>query len=208
MKKVLLVLAVLVSYVSYGQDEIVRSLKDFEKAGEGLYISRVIELPNKSQKELQTAFKNWAATSFVNLREVMVSETEDQIVLNYITETPNYLKMLGMKTPFNYSWYVRLVAQFKAGKVRIQFYDEGNVYRPLEHSGMGGTNQLSSTPARSTFIKMLIYMPKPESPKDLHKPSGVWYDISCEWQSNIDNMAASCEKGLKSNIVAIAKDDF
>jgi hypothetical protein len=209
MKKILLVLTLtLGTLVSNSQDEVIRNLKDFEKAGEGLYISKVIEIPNKTQKELQTQFKNWASTSFVNLREVMVSETDNQIVLNYITKTPNYLKMLGMKTPFNYDWYVRLVAQFKDGKVRIQFYDDGNVYRPIERGGAGGTNQFSATPARSTFIKSLIYIPKPESVKDLHKPSGIWYDISCDWEQNIDNMMLSFEKGMLDNTLTIKKDDF
>ena len=135
MKKVLLGLTlVLGTLVSNGQDEVIRNLKDFEKAGEGLYISKVIEIPNKTQKELQTQFKNWASTSFVNLREVMVSETDNQIVLNYITKTPNYLKTLGMKMPIDYSWYIRLVAQFKDGKVRVQFYDDGNAFKPGEYS--------------------------------------------------------------------------
>jgi hypothetical protein len=209
MKKVLLGLVlVLGTLVSIAQDEVIRNLKDFEKAGEGLYISKVIEIPNKTQKELQTQFKNWASTSFVNLREVMVSETDNQIVLNYITKTPNYLKVLGMKTPFNYDWYVRLVAQFKDGKVRIQFYDDGNVYRPIERTGAGGTNQFSATPARSTFIKAVINMPKPESPKDLHKPSGIWYDMACDWQYSVDNMMLSFEKGMLDNTLTIKKDDF
>ena len=209
MKKILLVLTLtLGTLVSNSQDEVIRNLKDFEKAGEGLYISKVIEIPNKTQKELQTQFKNWASTSFVNLREVMVSETDNQIVLNYITKTPNYLKILGLNTPFNYDWYVWLVAQFKDGKVRIQFYDDGNVYRPIERGGAGGTNQFSATPARSTFIKSLIYIPKPESVKDLHKPSGIWYDISCDWEQNIDNMMLSFEKGMLDNTLTIKKDDF
>jgi hypothetical protein len=206
MKKVLLVLTLtLGTLVSNSQDEVIRNLKDFEKAAEGLYISKVIEIPNKTQKELQTQFKNWASTSFVNLREVMVSETENQIVLNYITKTPNYLKTLGMKIPMDYSWYIRLVAQFKDGKVRVQFYDDGNAFKPGEYSKYGN---VPATPARSTFIKALIYMPKPESVKDLHKPAGVWYDMACDWQYSVDNMMLSFEKGMLDNTLTIKKDDF
>ena len=206
MKKILLVLTLtLGTLVSNGQDEVIRNLKDFEKAGEGLYISKVIEIPNKTQKELQTQFKNWASTSFVNLREVMVSETDNQIVLNYITKTPNYLKTLGMKIPMDYSWYIRLVAQFKDGKVCVQFYDDGNAFKPGEYSKYGN---VPATPARSMFIKSIIYTPKPENSKDLHRASGIWYDMACDWENNIDNMMVSFEKGMLDNTLTIKKDDF
>jgi hypothetical protein len=63
-------------------------------------------------------FKNWGGTNFVNLKEVIVSETEDQIVLNYITNDL-YVKSLG--TIVTAEWYVRLVAEFKEGKMRVSF---------------------------------------------------------------------------------------
>jgi hypothetical protein len=206
MKKVSMVLLfALVTIVSFGQDEeVIRDVKKFEDATTGLYVSKVIEVPSKSQKELQTQFKNWASTSFVNLREVMVSETDNQIVLNYITKTPNYVKTLGMKVPMDYDWYVRLVAQFKDGKIRVQFYDDGNVFKPGEYSRYGN---VPATPARSMFIKAFSNHPKPENPKELHRASGLWYDMTCDWEEKIDNMVLSCEKGMKDNSL-IVKSDF
>ena len=193
----------LVSLVSFGQEEeIVPDLKPYEDAKNFLFISKVIEVPNKSQKELLTQFKNWASTSFVNLREVIVSETDNQIVLNYITKTNSYFKYLGMKSPVIYSWYVRLVAQFKDGKMRIQFYDDGNVFRPGEYSKYTGTSP--STPARSMYISAVTV--KPESFKEMHK-NKYFYDLHYNWQQNVLNMAVSCEKGMKDESL-IVKNDF
>ena len=196
---------VLVSFVSYGQDEeIVPDLKPYEDATSKLFISKVIEVPNKTQKELATQFKNWASTSFVNLREVIVSETDNQIVLNYITRTNSYFKTLGMKNPVEYSWYVRLVAQFKDGKIRVQFYDDGNVFRPGEYLTYARTTT-PSTPARSMFISAVTI--KPESYKEMHRTK-YFYDLHYQWQQNISNTALSCEKGMKDVSLIAKKDDF
>ena len=193
----------LVAMISFGQEEIIRDLKKFEDVTNGLYVSKTIEIPNKTTKDIQTQFKNWASTSFVNLKEVMVSETDNQIVLNYITKTSNYIKTMGIKSYMSYSWYIRLVAQFKDGKIRVQFYDDGNAFKPGEYSRYGS---LPSTPARSIYIRSFNSTPKPEDPKDLHK-SGFWYDVACDWQYNVDNMVLSFEKGIKEN-TSVIKDDF
>jgi hypothetical protein len=206
MKKLLVFAMVLVSVVSYGQEEeVVPDLKPYEDAKNMLFISKVIEIPGKTQKELQTQFKNWASTSFVNLREVMVSETENQIVLNYITKTHTYFKVLGMKNPYSMSWYVRLVAQFKDGKLRVQFYDDGNVYRPVEYSKYGSANSVSATPARSMYISAVTI--KPESFKELHRTK-FYYDLHYQWQLNVSSTSLSCEKGMLDNTLVAKKDDF
>jgi hypothetical protein len=206
MKKVLMVsLFALVTIVSFGQEEeVVPDLIPYEDAASKLFISKVIEVPNKTQKELATQFKNWASTSFVNLREIIVSETDNQIVLNYITRTNSYFKTLGMKNPVEYSWYVRLVAQFKDGKIRVQFYDDGNVFRPGEYLTYARTTT-PSTPARSMFISAVTI--KPESYKELHRTK-YFYDLHYQWQQNISNMTSSCEKGMKDINLIAKKDDF
>jgi hypothetical protein len=204
MKKLLVLSMVLASFVSYGQEEeIVPDLKPYEDATSKLFVSKVIQMNGKTQKELSTQFKNWASTSFVNLREVMVSETDNQIVLNYITKTPTYMKMLGIKTPLVYSWYVRLVAQFKDGKVKISFFDDGNVFIPAEVTRYATT---PSTPARSMFISAVTT--KPESVKKMHN-SNFMYDCHYKWQNNITSTLIDCENGIKNNsLVAKLNDDF
>jgi|LauGreDrversion4_2_1035121.scaffolds.fasta_scaffold21242_8 hypothetical protein len=77
-----------------------------------------------NQAELKKRVKNWASLNFVNLKEVLVSETDDQIVLNYITSA-YYVKSLGIK--YTYDWYIRLMIQFKDGKIKCTYFDDGNV---------------------------------------------------------------------------------
>ncbi len=199
-----------ISFAGKSQDnDTIPELLPYEDATSGLFVSKVVEVKDKSQKELVTQFKNWAATRFVNLREVMVSETENQIVLNYITKTNSYMKSLGMKLPMNYSWYVRMVVQFKDGKARAQFYDDGNSFIAGEYSKYGS---VPSVPARSMYVH--TYTKKPENVKDLHRnsmsagTSGILYDTHCEWQRNIMNMVSSFEKGMLDASMVGKKDDF
>jgi hypothetical protein len=87
--------------------------------------SGVLEFEGLTKEQLKTKVKNWGATKFVNLKEVLVSETDDQIVLNYIDES-YFVKSLGISTYLK--WYIRLVVQFKDGKVRCQYFDDGNAF--------------------------------------------------------------------------------
>jgi hypothetical protein len=96
-----------------------------------------------SQLELKNRIKNWASLKFVNLKEVLVGETDDQIVLNYITST-YYVKSLGIK--YTYDWYIRLMIQFKDGKIRCTYYDDGNV-------SMLASQYTPALAARSYYIK-------------------------------------------------------
>ena len=48
-------------------------------------------------------------------------------VLNYIDKS-FFIKYMG-KIP--YSWYVRLVIQFKDGKIKCSYYDDGNELVPI-----------------------------------------------------------------------------
>lgn len=212
MKKVLLslVLFVSTSLVCKSQEtDTIPELLPYEDVSSGLFVSKIVEVKDKSQKDLITQFKNWASTRFVNLKEVMVSETENQIVLNYITKTNSYMKSLGMKLPMNYSWYVRMVVQFKDGKVRAQFYDDGNSFIAGEYSKYGS---VPAVPARTMYVH--TYTKKPENVKDLHRntmsagTSGILYDTHCEWQRNIMNMVSSFEKGMLDATIVGKKDDF
>jgi hypothetical protein len=202
MKKLLLGLVLVFrALVSNAQtQEVVPDLKPYEDISSRLFISKVVEMPGKTQKEISTQFKNWASTSFVNLKEVMVSETENQIVLNYITNTNTYFKLFGVKNIYTMDWYVRLVAQFKDGKIRIQFYDDGNVYKPSQYSGY------PSSPSRSMYVSVVTN--KPESFKDMHKSVNIMYNLHYQWQLNVSSMSLSCEKGMLNNTLSIKKDDF
>ena len=91
--------------------------------------SGILEFEGLTKEQLKTKVKNWGGTKFVSLKEVLVSETEDQIVLNYIDKNM-FMKTMGMK--MDYSWYIRLVIEFKDGKIRCQYFDDGNTYQPSD----------------------------------------------------------------------------
>jgi hypothetical protein len=87
--------------------------------------SQVMEYQGIKQDELVRRVKNWGAKNFVNLKEVIVGETADQIVFTYVDKPGLVAKALGMVA--DYPWYIRLVIEFQDGKVRAQFFDDGNV---------------------------------------------------------------------------------
>ena len=114
----------------------------YQNKEEFVILNKILEFPGKTKTDIRNGFKNWASTNFVNLKEIMVSETEDQIVLNYITKQM-YVKALGSISPL--SWYVRVVTEFKDGKMRVKFIDDGNSF-------WVGDRYAPSTPARTIFL--------------------------------------------------------
>jgi hypothetical protein len=128
-----LVLSLLTFSFLYAQDNVENPLfvdgklyldSIYSNKDEMIIFSGIHIFDGLSQAELKTRVKNWASLSFVNLKEVLVSETDDQIVLNYISSA-FYAKSLGAKATVN--WYLRLLIQFKDGKIRCTYYDDGNV---------------------------------------------------------------------------------
>jgi hypothetical protein len=129
MKQILVVaIALIASLSSMAQDLRPLPIDSFYQKKEDLLIySKVIDFNGKSKTEIINGFKNWGSTNFVNLKEITVSESEDQIVLNYITKQM-YVKFLGSTSTCE--WYVRLIAEFKEGKMRVSFIDDGNTFWP------------------------------------------------------------------------------
>ena len=105
----------------------------YQNKDELIIHSGVLEFEGLTKEQLKTKVKNWGATKFVSLKEILVSETDDQIVLNYIDKNM-YMKTMGIK--IDYDWYIRLVIQFKDGKVRCQYFDDGNVYVPSSNGSV------------------------------------------------------------------------
>lgn len=85
--------------------------------------SVVEEADSTSKEELAIKVKNWAGTHFVNMREVLVSETPEQMVFNYVS---NDFFVKAMATSYPQGWYIRMVVQLKDNKLKISFFDDGN----------------------------------------------------------------------------------
>ncbi len=94
----------------------------FQNFNEKLVHSEVVLIDSVSQAELIRRAKNWGGTAFVNFNEVLVAETDNQLVFNYITSNSG-----GMITSKE---YIRLVVQFKDGRIKASFFDDGNVFTP------------------------------------------------------------------------------
>lgn len=135
MKKILILLPfLLITIISNSQSSLLVNDKLnidslYSNKDELIIHSGILEFEGLTKEQLKTKVKNWGGTKFVSLKEVLVSETDDQIVLNYIDKSM-FMKTMGMK--MDYSWYIRLVIQLKDGKIRCQYIDDGNTYQPSD----------------------------------------------------------------------------
>lgn len=184
--------------LTQGQDSDIPELKTWEDINSKLYVSKVMEFEGKSQKELSVLFKNWASISFVNLKEVLVGETESQIVIRYILNTSANYKIMGMKGTSGFDWYVRLIAQFKDSKVKVSFFDEGNV--PTPSTSINGII-VPGSPSGSYYVCQQV-----NKPKDLNKVNSSFYQYHLMWQNKVDDMVLAIETQLKNPYKL--KDDF
>ena len=119
-----------------------------------LVSQKVLEFDSISANELLIRFENWAGQNFRNYEKVRTSKTDSQITLNYITSSFNS----------TLDFHVILIAEFKNNKIRVQIFDDGNVYKPGYYSG---NTYISGIQGRLLHINhyftdgMIIYKPKP-----------------------------------------------
>lgn len=88
-----------------------------------LIYTEVIQCDSLSKDQLINKTKNWAGISFNNLKQVITTESDDQLVIRYIDKS-FYVKGIGK---ILMPWNLRLVLQFKDNKVKCSFYDGTNV---------------------------------------------------------------------------------
>lgn len=195
--KQLIITAVImcIGLVSFPQTDTVPSITPFEDASIGLFKSKVIEVPNKSQKDLIVSFKNWASMAFVNLKEVLVSETENQLVLVYIVKTTTTVYIGKPKKnnlyTFDNSWYVRMITQFKDNKLKVSLYDDGST--PNHELGLG---------ARAAYVRdydKYLTGPKPKTFDELRQAEiGGTYQIRLFWENKVIGMIQQIETHFKT----------
>ena len=169
-------------------------------------------------QDLITIFKNWGSTAFVNIKEVMVSETDNQVVLVYITKTPmSYRSILGLSS-IEISSYVRMTAEFKEGKCRLSLYDDGNVATLPSYYG---SVTIPGSPSRSSYmsdvLKNLILKEyewdykKPTNDKDYTKLKYANYPFVLNYQKGLEATLNEAVNGLKNPTSTSGnkrKDDF
>jgi hypothetical protein len=219
MKKIQILLMMLflsnITFFVLAQKSVVEGVKEYKDIKEKMYISSVIEVEGKTKKDLMNAFKNWGGVTFNNFREVIVSETDDQIVLVYTTSVPRITKVLLTTNTNLLKQYVRMIVEFKDGKVRLSFYDDGNVFIP---SSYAGNIPIPGAAARSYYMSdiynnLIKYenewdYKKPESEKDYLKLKNSNYKFIMAYQADIEKTLSSAIEGIKNSNNIKRKDDF
>jgi hypothetical protein len=144
-------------------------------------VKYIFTVDSANTAELKNRFKNWGAVAFVDFSKVLISETENQIVIVYVTE-----QIIG-------KWYVRIVASFKDNKVKIEAFDDGNVYiAPTYISGYPSGGLAS----RSTYVS--VYFDKyGGSIPYKKKMDQARYKGVVDWHNGIILMVQGIENALQ-----------
>ena len=120
----------------------------YEDVSKGLVETFIIEVKEKTQKQLVKDFKNWYSNYFVSLKTTLQSETEDQLVFNYIHTS--YYKQGLLQINSSNDHHLRLVVQFKDYKIRVQFIDD------LDFLNFGDKNLVVNS-SNKYYIKGIKY---------------------------------------------------
>lgn len=156
-----------------------------------LLFSKVIQMDSLSQSEIRERVKNWAGRSFVNMEEVLVSETESQLVFNYIE---NYsTKLASMQE------YTRMIVQIKDNRLKVSFYDDGNVF-------ISGSGSAPSVPSRTQFIK--DYFRKDTIIENKGLMGKLMFQSVDSYQRGVNSTIKSFESGIKEVIAKKEDSDF
>jgi hypothetical protein len=170
MKQILTFLIILISNIFYSQN--ISENRTFENLDKNLYKTIIIEVDSTNRTDLQNSFKKITAKLFVNLDKIIVNETDNQIVINFISTTKS--------TPTT-SWNVRMISEFKDSRIRLRIFDRGNVYIP--------SGQYTPTWNESSFF---VTNNKRAVKKKRERTLNEWMNI-------IDNLIIEIENGLKNS---------
>lgn len=158
MGKLIILIAIgicpLICYSQKSERDTVFLIQIYQDPEKYLVSQRVLEFDSIDKTELMSRFENWAGQNFRNYDKVRTSKTDNQITLNYITSS--FITVLD--------FYLNMVVEFKDDKIRVQIFDDGNVYKAGYYSG---STYIPGTSARLYHVKsyftdgMLIYKTKP-----------------------------------------------
>ena len=161
-----------------------------------LVLEKIIKVDSTSKQELINRFENWGGSNFRDYSNVRTSKTDDQITLLYINENSENNKM-----------YVILKTEFKDNKVKVSFYDDGNV--GSLGSYIGGS-YVSGTPSRlihyTQFFEdgMIIY--KKSSGSLNVKLARV--KVLSEYKESLIKTLLQIEKSLELKSTSSIKSDW
>lgn len=81
---------------------------------EGLIFEKIFEYKNLKPTDLIKIIKNWGGETYRSFKDVLVNETDNQLVIRYNNNSYSYRGN-----------YIRLIIDIKENKIRVRIYDEG-----------------------------------------------------------------------------------
>jgi hypothetical protein len=180
--------------IIYAQKDTLHIKDIYSNPSNYLVLEKIINVDSTSKQELMNRFENWGGSNFRDYSNVKTSKTDDQITLLYIVEA-------------NSKMYVILKAEFKENKVRVSFYDDGNV--AVAGSYVSGSYN-PGIPARS--YKIAEYF---ENGSLIYKVNGGTFNVNTiraknaiSYKKLIDNTFNEIEKTLKIKQTNTLKSDW
>ena len=122
MKKLLMLVMLLITSMSFSQ----LTIDEFYEDKEVFLIHNIVkDFDSISQYELIHRIKDWGRSQFISFGEVLVSESNNQIIFNYMTKS--FVEKKWRKTIIK-SWYIKMAIDVADNKISISLYDDGNSY--------------------------------------------------------------------------------
>jgi hypothetical protein len=183
--------------IGYGQKDTLFLDKIYHDPVNLIVSQKVLVFDSLSKNELIHRFENWGGQFFRNYSEVQTSKTESQITLLY-TSSKFFLTM-----------YVIVVVEFKDGKMKLTFKDDGNVYRAGYYIGSTYHEPIES---RTRFVRtyfddgMITYRSS-----ILNNP--VMYSLSkagdvMDYKANIDSTISTINEFMQKSSIELNKSDW
>ena len=154
----------------------------FEDVSTSLLSSRIVETPGVNQAELKRRLLNYAGVMFRDVSKVLVSESDDQLVFNYVCSVS--YKSMGMPTVLKE--HIRAVIQIKDERFRVLIYDDGNAFIPGTYSKYGS----SPSVAAHTWYFSSRFKDKAAKNKGMSKPQfQMIQNLDIEVNSTLNSFA-------------------
>lgn len=153
----------------------------YKDASTYLVSQRVLEFDSVSAQELMKRFENWGGQNFRNYENVRTSKTESQITLNYITSSFNP----------DLDFYINMVVEFKDNKIRVQIFDDANVFKPGSYAG---TTYIAGIASRTYHVAsyfkegMIDYKLKPSMMNYAEKQAKGALSYKASIESGLDEL--------------------
>ena len=165
----------------WGQDNKELTIEElYQDQASHLLVQKVIETDSIGVSLMKNKIKNWIGLTFRSAENVLVNETEDQLVLIYLSkslEANTGISILAMP------WYIRCTIELKPNRIRISFFDDMGSGTP---EGIGVTTR---TYHLSQFFKKDGEM----------KMKNTYKDGFRKFKLSINSMVSSIENVLLEN---------